>query len=361
MIDNSKPSNLKHITIPSRVIGPIKIFGETFLAEGENVKVPMSTFETSLWHSVARGARISRLTEGIKTNVIDNNMTRSILLETPNVNISSKLKLDLINRKQELNSVVSSTSRYAKLIDMHFEFVGTLVFIRFEFTTGNASGHNMVTKSANAIAEWICKNFKDVKYISVSGNICVDKKVSAINGILGRGKNVIAEITIPRELCEEILHETPEKIVNINTTKNLIGSILAGSIRSANAHYANMLLACYLATGQDAANIIEGSQGVTFCKVLEDGSLYFSVNCPNIIVGTIGHGKDLDCTKENLNIMGCLNTEKCESDNSKRLAAIIVAIVLCGELSLLAAQVNGGNFVKAQERIERKKACSKLA
>ncbi|HSQ97658.1 MAG TPA: hypothetical protein VLL98_02965 [Rickettsiales bacterium] len=350
-MSDSELSNNKHLLVPTRIIGPIKILSNLNNFIEENIKVPMSTFETSLWHSASRGAKLSRLTSGIKVNVIDDNMTRSILLETKSLEDSYKLKLELINRKKDIDEVISKTSHYAKLIDMHFEFVGTLVFIRFKFTTGNASGHNMVTKSANAVAEWIIENYKNIDYVSVSGNICVDKKVSAINSILGRGKNVTAEIVIPKTLCEEILHTTPEAIVNINTKKNLIGSILAGSICSANAHYANMLLACFLATGQDAGNIIEGSQGITFCKVLQDGSLYFSVNCPNIIVGTIGHGKDLNYTKNNLELMGCLNNE----ESSKKLAGIIVATVLCGELSLLAAQVHGGSFVKAQERIERKK------
>ncbi|MDF2691494.1 MAG: hmgA, partial [Gammaproteobacteria bacterium] len=193
--------------------------------------------------------------------------------------------------------------------------------------------------------------YKELSYVSISGNICTDKKVSAINGILGRGKQVIAELTISREICEKHLRITPEALVNLHIKKNLIGSLLAGSLRSANAHFANILLAIYLATGQDAANIIEGSQGITYCEVKND-DLYFSVNLPNIIVGSMGNGKHLDFVRENLAILGCTDSREL-GKNSQRLAMITAATVLCGELSLLAAQVNPGELTRSHMVFER--------
>src|SRR4029079_9539057 len=148
-------------------------------------------------------------------------------------------------------------------------------------------------------------------YVSISGNYCTDKKVSSVNGILGRGKYVVAEIKIPRTICTRNLRTTPEKIVALNVKKNLIGSILSGSIRSANAHFANILLGFYLATGQDAANIVEGSQGIVYADLcFDDGKtnpdLYFSVTLPNIILGSVGNGKQHAFVKENLQTLGCL-------------------------------------------------------
>lgn len=127
--------------------------------------------------------------------------------------------------------------------------------------------------------------------------MCVDKKVSAINGILGRGKYVIADMLIPRAVCQERLKTTPEAIVNLHVKKNLMGSIVSGGLRTANAHFANLLYAIYLATGQDVANIVEGSQGFTHAE-LRNGDLYFSVTLPNIIVGTVGNGKHYDFVKK---------------------------------------------------------------
>ncbi|MBR4684228.1 MAG: hydroxymethylglutaryl-CoA reductase, partial [Spirochaetia bacterium] len=219
--------------------------------------------------------------------------------------------------------------------------------------TGDASGHNMVTNAADKIFGYILEKYPELSYCSISGNYCCDKKVSAVNGILGRGRSVVAEITIPRGICEEYLHTTPEKIADINTKKNLLGSILAGSLRSANAHYANMLLAFYLATGQDAANIVEGSQGITFAEVKDD-NLYLSCTLPNIIVGSVGNGKNAPYAEENLAQLGC-KEERNPGENGDRLTAICAATVLCGELSLLAAETNPGELMKAHIRIERGK------
>lgn len=156
---------------------------------------------------------------------------------------------------------------------------------------------------------------------------------------------------VPRDLCERKLHTTPEKIVDINIKKNLIGTLAAGGLRSANAHYANMLLGFYLATGQDAANIIEGSQGITHAQV-NDGDLYFSCTLSNLIVGTVGNGKGLDFVEDNLTRLGCKADRK-TGDNAKRLAQICAATVLCGELSLLAAQTNPGELMQAHLKLER--------
>ena len=193
--------------------------------------------------------------------------------------------------------------------------------------------------------------FPKLHYVSISGNYCTDKKASAVNGILGRGKYVVAELLVPRAVCEQRLKTTPEKIVDLNIKKNLIGTLLAGGIRSANAHFANMLLGIYLATGQDAANIIEGSQGMVHTEVRQ-GDLYFSVTLPNVIVGTVGNGKHLAFVQENLKSMGCLEDRK-PGLNARRLAAIVGATVLCGEISLLAAQTNPGELMSSHCRLER--------
>jgi hydroxymethylglutaryl-CoA reductase (NADPH) len=157
---------------------------------------------------------------------------------------------------------------------------------------------------------------------------------------------------IPRDIVERRLHSTPEKIVDLNIKKNLIGTMIAGGLRSANAHYANMLLAFYLATGQDAANIIEGSQGVVHTEV-RNGDLYFSCTLPNLIVGSVGNGKGIDFVEENLERLGCRDDRE-PGANARRLAAICGATVLCGELSLIAAQTNPGELMQSHLQMERK-------
>ncbi|MEM6812619.1 MAG: hydroxymethylglutaryl-CoA reductase [Pseudomonadota bacterium] len=335
--------------VPTQWVGPMLLSGN--IASGE-VSVPLATYETPLWPSTGRGARVSRACDqGIRCTLIDERMSRSIAVRSKDAHSVSKVWELLSTRFKEIKSVAENTSRFAKLIAMNKQIVGNLLYIRLEYETGDASGHNMVTKASDAILSWVLEEYPDVEYSSISGNFCTDKKVSAVNGILGRGKNVIAEINIPRDICKKMLRTTPEKIVQLNIEKNLVGGIAAGSLRSANAHFANMLLAFYLATGQDAANIIEGSQGIVHCEVRDD-FLYFSVTLPNLILGTIGNGKGSHAIEENLRQMDCIEDKEI-GNNSRRLAALCAATVLCGELSLMAAQTNPGELMRSHIMMER--------
>ena len=335
--------------IPMQTVGPIRITGPEV---NEEVCVPLATYESPLWPSVGRGARVSMACGGIAAVVVDERMTRSILLEAPGAAEALQALTSLKSRQDELAGLVAQTSRFARLLDLHAQIAGNLLYLRFEMQTGDAAGHNMVTKAADGLMGWILKEYPSLKYVSISGNYCTDKKASAVNGILGRGKYVVAEIRIPREVCRKLLRTTPEKMAELNIKKNLIGTMLAGGVRSANAHFANMLLAFYLATGQDAANIVEGSQGLVHAETQGD-ELYFSATLPNLIVGTAGSGKDFDFVRKNLETMGCL-AERAPGANARRLAVLCAAAVLCGELSLLAAQTNPGELMKAHLSMERK-------
>lgn len=330
------------------VVGPVRIISKEV---DEEVPLPLATLESPLWPSTHRGARVCTHAGGIRAVVIDERMTRSVLVEADSVETVHQAYLDILNRRDELQAVISKTSRFAKLLDINAQIIGSLLYLRFELLTGDAAGHNMVTLASDHMLEWILQQYPALRYVSVSGNFCSDKKVSAVNGILGRGKNVVAEVTLPRALCKRFLKTEPEKIVDINIKKNLLGNIAAGGLRTANAHFANMLLGFYLATGQDAANIIEGSQGFVTAEMRGD-DLYFSVTLPNVIVGAIGNGKDLEFVQKNLELLGC-TAQREPGYNARRLAIIATAAVLCGELSLLAALTNPGELMQSHVKLER--------
>ncbi|MEN7973227.1 MAG: hydroxymethylglutaryl-CoA reductase [Verrucomicrobiota bacterium] len=339
----------EYAQIPMQFVGPLKVSGAVL--EGD-YEVPLATYETPLWPSVNRGARVSmQCAGGIKCTVVDDRMTRSVLFDAPDAAAAFQALEKIKAGFPTLVKIVEGTSRFAKLIDMHSQIAGNLLFLRFEFTTGDASGHNMCTQAAEALMNHILEYHPDLKYGSISGNYCSDKKATAVNGILGRGKYVVAEITIPGKICRRYLKTTPDKVAQLNIRKNLIGTMLAGGSRSANAHFANMLLGFYLATGQDAANIVEGSQGLTMAEERE-GDLYFSVTLPNLILGTVGNGKGLEFVLENMKRME-LDQQREPGENAQRLACLCAATVLCGELSLLAAQTNPGELMDAHRRIER--------
>lgn len=334
--------------VPTRVVGPLRIIGPVL---DEEVMVPLATYEKPLWPSVQRGARVSVRSGGICAVIADERMTRSILLETPDAEAAVNLVAGLRRDRDGMAEVARADSRFTELLDFHCQIAGNLLYLRFEMRTGDASGHNMVTAASDRIGTWIVQRHPEVRFLSVSGNYCTDKKASAVNGILGRGKYVVAELTVPAKICSRYLRTEPARIVELNVKKNLIGTMLAGGLRSANAHFANMLLAFYLATGQDAANIVEGSQGFVHAEE-RGGDLYFSCTLPNVIVGTAGAGKDLPFAAENLELLGCAGPAE-PGAQARRLAALAGATVLCGELSLLAALTNPGELMDAHTRIER--------
>lgn len=338
------------IPIPLRSVGPVQLRGPAL--EGA-FQLPLATLESPLWPSVARGAKITRLAGGLSVVIIGECMTRSIAVEADSAAAAAKAAAALKERREDIADVIAGTSRFARLADAHTQQIGNVLFVRLSMTTGDAAGHNMATKAADAVMDWLTDAFDGLRYVSISGNVCTDKKNSAVNGILGRGRSAIADMIIPADICRTHLKAEPKAIADLNTRKNLLGSIAAGSVRSANAHYANMLLAFYLATGQDAANIVEGSQGMTFAD-LRGEDLYFSVTVPHLIVGTAGSGKGLDFARRNLETLDCL-TEREPGENARRLAALAAAAVWCGELSLLAAQTRPGELMRAHESLERKK------
>ncbi|MES6392366.1 hypothetical protein U6V80_12160, partial [Cutibacterium acnes] len=80
---------------------------------------------------------------------------------------------------------------------------------------------------------------------------------------------------------------------------------------------------------------------------LPNKDLYYSITLPSLIVATFGGGTNLPTQRECLEVLGCYGKDK-----AYKLAEIIAATVLCGELSLGAAVV-AGHWVDAHERLGR--------
>lgn len=356
VVPKSALAQAAHIEIPMSVVGPAAVFfGDAETAE--QVSMPMATYETPLWPSCGRGAKVSREIGGLRATLLNDGMVRSIAVKAESAQVARHL-IEAWQHDALLRKKAEATGRFVTMKDWTARVVGRNIYVRMAFETGEAAGHNMVTKASDAVLDYLCKNYP-VSYVSVSGNMCVDKKVSAVNNILGRGKSVVVEGVIPESICLPRLKTTPAAIHQLNIDKNYMGSLAAGSLCSANAHYANMLLAFYLAAGQDAANIVEGSQGITTTEIVKtaDGedALYFAVNLPNIIVGVIGNGKDSAGVRQNLDIMGCGADQPAPEGvtKSQRLAMLAATSVWCGELSLMAAQTNPGELMATHVEIER--------
>ncbi|KAJ5139226.1 Hydroxymethylglutaryl-CoA reductase class I/II substrate-binding [Penicillium bovifimosum] len=188
--------------------------------------------------------------------------------------------------------------------------------------------------------------FDDMNIITLSGNYCTDKKPSALNWIDGRGKGVVAEAIIPANVVRDVLKSDVDSMVQLNVSKNLIGSALAGSIGGYNAQAANLAAAIFIATGQDPAQVVESANCMTLMKNLR-GSLQISVSMPSIEVSTLGGGTILEPQGAMLDLLGVRGSHPTlPGENARRLARIVGGAVLAGELSLCAA-LAAGHLVNA--------------
>jgi hydroxymethylglutaryl-CoA reductase (NADPH) len=331
-----------YMPIPVGVAGPMNI-------DGDLIHIPMATTEGCLIASTARGCKAINAGGGATTIIIADGMTRGPCVEFPSIIGAAACKKFIEEEGAEIiTNAFNSTSRFARLRKLKVALAGKLVFIRFSTTTGDAMGMNMISKGCEKALSILQDHFPDMQIISLSGNYCTDKKPAAINWIEGRGKSCVSEAVIPGAVVEKVLKTTVAALVELNISKNLIGSAMAGSVGGFNAHAANILTAVYLACGQDPAQNVESSNCITLMKAINNGQdLHISCSMPSIEVGTIGGGTILPPQQSMLDMLGVRGPHPTEpGKNAQRLARIICASVMAGELSLCAA-LAAGHLVKA--------------
>ncbi len=338
--------------LPMGIAGPLKVNGE--LAKGE-FYIPLATTEGALVASINRGCKAISLSGGANVRVIDDKMTRAALFKVDSIEDAVGFRDWVIENFDKIVEKTKETSRHLRIREIRPWIVGKNVFLRFEGETGDAMGMNMITIAVEHACSWIEENYPNAKFVSASGNMCIDKKSSALNSLTGRGKTVVADIVLPREVVKSILKTEPEKMVEVAYRKNLVGSALAGSY-GFNAHFANVIAAVYIATGQDAAHVVEGSQGFSLMEMQGD-ELHASVMIPALQVGTVGGGTGLGTQREALEILGVAGGGNPPGTNAKKLAEIIGAAVLAGELSLIGA-LAARHLGKAHQELGRGKKTS---
>ena len=252
-----------YLPLPLGVAGPLTIDGKSYF-------LPMATTEGVLVASASRGCKAINAGGGAVTVLTGDGMTRGpcIGFETLSRAGAAKVWLDSPEGQKTMKDAFNSTSRFARLQQMKSSIAGTYVYVRFKTTTGDAMGMNMISKGVENALSVMKKEagFEDMAIITVSGNFCTDKKPAAINWVDGRGKSVVAEAIIPAQVVRETLKSDVNALVELNTSKNLIGSAMAGSIGGFNAHAANLVTAMFLATGQDPAQNVESSNCITVMK-----------------------------------------------------------------------------------------------
>jgi hydroxymethylglutaryl-CoA reductase (NADPH) len=334
------------VQVPLGVAGPLLVSGE--YAQG-SYYLPLATTEGALVASVNRGCSAITKAGGAQVCILHDGMTRAPVFAADSVVHAKRVADWVASHQDELRAAAESTTSHGKMTGIVTYITGTSVFVRIEFDTKDAMGMNMVTIASAKVAELVAKG-TGARLIALSGNMCTDKKPAAINRILGRGRSVVAGVALSHDLISQVFKTDAKNLVEVNYRKNLVGSASAGSM-GFNAHAANVVTAMFIACGQDAAHAIDGSTCITTVD-LTDSGVYVAVTLPSLPVGTVGGGTGVDTQQECLRILGVAGGGEPAGTNARKLAEIIAAGVLAGELSLLGA-LAAQHLARAHQQLGR--------
>jgi hydroxymethylglutaryl-CoA reductase (NADPH) len=328
--------------IPIGLAGPIRVNGEH--ANGEYL-IPLATTEGTLVASYSRGMKVLNLSGGVTTTISDDCMQRAPVFVFDSAREARAFRQWVQDHIDDIRREAESTSRVAKLLYVDPYLSNKFAYLRFNFSTGDAAGQNMVGRATFAACSWILEQVPTIRRFYLESNLATDKKASQVNLMKTRGKRVTAEAVIPRDILLTNLRVEPESLVYHAGVSN-IGAILSGANNN-GAHSPNGITAMFMATGQDVANVAEGSAAIVYTEITPEGALYLSITIPSLIVATHGGGTSLATQRECLELLGCYGKGKVG-----KFAEIVAGVVLAGELSLAAA-ISSLEWVSSHEQYGR--------
>ena len=329
--------------MPVGLAGPLRVNGLNAL--GDYI-IPLATTEAALVASFHRGCKAITLSGGVTTACLMECISRAPIFVFTSMPQALLFASWIATQEDKIREVAESTSRFAKLLGYKLSLNGQDVVLFLEFSTGDASGQNMVTIATDAVCHYLAGiSPVPIRRWFIESNMSGDKKATVLSFIHTRGKRVVAEVRIPAEVCKEVLKANPIDIYEAWKIC-MVSSIQSGAIGS-QGHFANGLTALFIATGQDVACVSEASVGITEFSVEEDGSLLVNACLPSLVVGTVGGGTGLPTQKECLELLGCYGPGKAAA-----FAEICAGLVVAGEISITAA-IAAGHFAKAHKALAR--------
>ncbi|MDQ1342315.1 MAG: hydroxymethylglutaryl-CoA reductase [Pseudomonadota bacterium] len=340
------PGNIENFIgvaqVPIGLAGPLRINGE--YAQGD-FYVPLATTEGTLVASYSRGMRVLSECGGVTATVVKRSMQRAPVFMFGTAREARDFGEWLTQRFDDVKQAAEATTRSGRLVEIEQYAIGNLLYLRFNYTTGDAAGQNMTGKATHAACEWIHATHPSRPKYMLSGSIDTDKKHSAINTLRTRGRRVVAEAVIKNDVLQRLMRVDTRTLFKARQVSNA-GALLAGTAYN-GPHAANGITAMFIATGQDVANVAESHAGITYAQLLDNGDYYWSVTLTSLIVATYGGGTGLPTQRECLELLDCYGNGKAD-----KLAEIIAAVVLAGDISLGSA-VLAGDWVTSHEKLGR--------
>jgi len=340
--------NIEHFTgvaqVPMGFAGPLLINGQH--AQGE-FYVPLATSEGTLVASYNRGMKVLHRSGGVKWAVVGDNMQRAPVFIFEDAASAGRFSEWIIEQFPAIKAVADATDRFVRLDYIDRYLSNHFAFLRFNFTTGDAAGMNMVGKATFAACNWILQNCDgaDIRQFFLESNFATDKKASMVNIMHTRGKRVTAEAVVKREALLEIMDAETESLYQ-HYKASMIGAMLSGAINN-GCHSANAITAMFIATGQDVANVAESAAALMYADLTPEKDLYMSITLPSLIVATCGGGTGLPTQRECLEALDCFGVGKV-----RKFAEIVAGTVLAGEISLAAA-ISSLDWVSSHDHFGR--------
>jgi hydroxymethylglutaryl-CoA reductase (NADPH) len=328
--------------VPLGFAGPLIVHGEH--AQGEFL-IPLATTEGTLVASYNRGIKVLNLSGGVTTTVLSDHMQRAPVFVFDSAREARDFRAWVVGHLDEVREAAEATSSIAKLREIDIYLSNKFAFLRFNYSTGDAAGQNMVGRATFAACSWILERVVGVRKFYLESNLATDKKASQVNIMRTRGKRTVAEATVPREVLVNHMRVEPEQLFYHYNVAN-VGAFLSGANNN-GAHSPNAITAMFIATGQDVANVSESSAGILYTEITPEGDLYMSLTIPSLIVATYGGGTSLPTQRECLEIMGCYGRGKVH-----KLAEIVAGVALAGEISLASA-ISSLDWVSSHEKYGR--------
>ena len=328
--------------VPIGLAGPVLVKGEH--ADGEFL-IPMATAEGTLVASYNRGMKVLNACGGATVTVVDDCMQRAPVFVFESAREARDFRTWVDEHFDAIAAAAEATTSIGKLLYIDTYLAARFAFLRFNFSTGDAAGQNMVGRATFAACSWVLEQNDTIRRFYLESNFATDKKASQVNIMRTRGKRVVAEVTIPRSVLASIMRVETDSLAFHAGVAN-VGSFLAG-VNNNGLHSPNGITAMFIATGQDVANVSESSAAVVYTDLLPDKSLYLSITIPSLIVATYGGGTSLATQRECLEILGCYGRDKVY-----KLAEIVGAVVLAGEISLASA-ISSLDWVSSHEQYGR--------
>lgn len=324
--------------VPIGLVGPLLVKGD--FSNGM-FYVPFATTEGALIETYQRGAIAVTKSGGVKVFVNKDANHLDPIFIFKNSKEARDFAQWINNNFPRIKEEAESTTGFGKLLSITPYVVGRRVITDFAYYTSDAMGANMINIATEKVCKFIAGEIEIERYL-LRSNFSSEKKASAANLLIGYGKEVIAEATIPAKIIRRFLFSTPQDIATAWHSWAL--SSFSTGMSGINAHYANGLAAIFIACGQDAAHIANACIGITSYEITNEGDLYVSLKLPNIIVGTVGGGTALPTQRECLEMIGCYGKDK-----AKKFAEIVSASLLAGELGICAG-ITSEHFLDPHKR-----------